>query len=233
MSDERGRMYERYRSLLANGTGNRESWHDRLVRAYLPRDKSVTVFELGCGDGRLLRTLAAHGYRDACGVDLSHDQVARAHAARTARVEQCDVFDALLRVPAGNVDVVIAIDLLEHLSKAEVIAVLDEVYRVLRVGGRLVVHTVNAESPFFGAVRYGDFTHCNAFTKLSVEQVCRAAGFTRTECYEDSPAVHGLKSGARWVLWQATRTVMRAALAAETGTLNSILSRNLFAIAVK
>ncbi|HKP62019.1 MAG TPA: class I SAM-dependent methyltransferase [Polyangiales bacterium] len=242
ITDHRSRMYARYRSLMgrdasvpvALGDSSRRPFYDRLVRAYLPKDKSAAVLELACGDGGLLRCLAAHGYGDALGVDLSPEQVARARAAGTTRVEQADVFTALERLPESSKDVVIAIDLLEHLDKEEVMKLLDEVHRVLRPGGRLVMHTVNAESPFFGRVRYGDFTHRNAFTKLSIAQVCLAAQFARTECHEDPPTVHGLKSAVRWGLWQATRTVLRTALVAETGSLeNPILSQNLLAVAFK
>lgn len=238
IDDHRSRMYTRYRSLTgvpaAAGDGMRRPFHERLVKAYLPEDKLAAVLELACGDGNLLRCLAAHGYGDACGVDLSPEQVAQAHAVGTTRVEQADVFDALERLPEGSKDVVIAIDLLEHFDKEEVMKLLDEVYRVLRPRGRFVVHTVNAESPFFGAVRYGDFTHRNAFTRWSIEQICLAAQFARTECHEDPPVVHGLKSAVRWGLWQVTRTILRTALVAETGSLKDpILSQNLFAVAFK
>jgi len=242
IGDHRSRMYARYRSLMGHGAtvpialsdNSRRPFYDRLVKAYLPEDKSAAVLELACGDGGLLRCLAAHGYGDALGVDLSPEQVARAHAAGTLRVEQSDVFDSLERLPESSKDGVVAIDLLEHLDKEEAMKLLDEVYRVLRPGGRFLMHTVNAESPFFGRVRYGDFTHRNAFTKLSIEQVCLAAQFARTECHEDPPAVHGLKSAVRWGLWQAVRTVLRTALVAETGSLQDpILSQNLFAVAFK
>ena len=242
MSDHRSRMYGRYRSLLGHsanvpialGDSSRRPFYDRLVKAYLPQNRSAAVLELACGDGGLLRCLAAHGYGETLGVDLSPEQVARAHAAGTTRVEQADVFTALQRLPEGSKDVVIAIDLIEHLDKEEAMKLLDEVHRVLRPGGRFVLHTVNAESPFFGRVRYGDFTHRIAFTRLSIAQVCLAAQFARTECHEDPPAIHGLKSAVRWGLWQATRTLLRTALVAETGSLEDpILSQNLFAVAFK
>lgn len=226
------RLYARYRSLLRNGMSSRASFHDRLAATFLPPDKAAAVLELGCGDGSLLRCLVAHGYFNLIGVDHSAEQVARAHAAGTMRVKQADVFEALADLAPSSKDVVIAIDLLEHVEKADVMKLLDGVHRVLAPGGRLIVHTVNAESPFFGRVRYGDFTHVNAFTALSIKQICLAAGFAHIDCYEDSPAVHGIKSAIRWGLWQATRTVMRAALTAETGSLeNFVLSQNLFAVA--
>ena len=37
--------------------------------------------------------------------------------------------------------------------------------RALKPGGRWILHTANAESPFYGRVRYGDITHEQAFTQ--------------------------------------------------------------------
>jgi hypothetical protein len=62
-----------------------------------------------------------------------------------------------------------------------------------------------------------------------------ACGFSRIECYEDQPVVHGMVSGLRWLLWRVLRGTLRFYLAVETGSLarKEILSQNLLCVAVK
>lgn len=107
--------------------------------------------------------------------------------------------------------------------------------RVLRVGGRWIIHTPNGESPFGGRVRYGDLTHENAFTRESLSQLCHVCGFSEIRCFEDAPVVHGVKSAVRYVAWKTLRGLLRLYLAAETGDGGraAIFSQNLLAVAIK
>ena len=127
----------------------------------------------------------------------------------------------------------VASDVLEHLGKAELLALLDEVYRTLGAGGRLVLHAPNAESPFGSRMRYADFTHEQAFTRESLGQVLRAAGFRRLSVHEDDPVVHGAVSAARFLLWKLIRGLLRLYMAAETGSLGKecVFTQNLIGVA--
>jgi SAM-dependent methyltransferase len=77
--------------------------------------------------------------------------------------------------PAGSLDAVIAFDVLEHFGRDELIPLVDAVHRVLRPGGRWIIHVPNGESPFFGSIRYGDLTHELAFTRQSEDYVAAEA----------------------------------------------------------
>ena len=93
----------------------------------------------------------------------------------------------------------------------------------------------NAESPFFGRVRYGDLTHQQAFTSESLGQLVRLAGFVALRCYEDRPAVHGIASALRRLLWVILRQGSILYLMAESGPAarRAILSQNLLCVATK
>ena len=114
------------------------------------------------------------------------------------------------------------------------IGLVDEVCRVLRPGGRWIIHTPNAESPFGMRVRYGDLTHELAFTRTSLAQLL-SSGFSQVSCYEDQPVPHGLKSAVRWALWKVFRTLLRLYVAAETGDSgrDAVFSQNLLCVAFK
>jgi SAM-dependent methyltransferase len=230
----RKRIYERYASGMecsAIEPSKRYFW--KYLAGHLS-NRSDRILELGAGAGGLIEFLRATGFDRVSGVDASAEQVALARS-RGIDVELGDALGALRARPDASLDTIIAVDLLEHLTKAEVFELLDECFRVLVAGGRLVVHTVNGDSPFFGTVRFGDFTHETTFTRASMGQVLRTVGFRDVACLEDRPLVHGMKSAARAVIWQLVRTGLVFVLAAETGTLDRtrVLSQNFLVVATK
>ena len=119
---------------------------------------------------------------------------------------------------------IITFDLIEHFDKAELIDLAEEIFRVLRPGGRWIMHTQNADSPFFGSIRYGDFTHEQAFTAGSLKQLISAIGFSRAITSTDPPVAHGLRSFARMVIWAGFTAVLRLYCAAETGAFNRCMN---------
>jgi cyclopropane fatty-acyl-phospholipid synthase-like methyltransferase len=169
------------------------------------------------------------------GIDRSPAQVTTAQRLRVEGVKKGDLLEAVRSLPSQSQDVVIAFDVIEHLTKEELLDCADHVYRILRPGGRWIIHAPNGESPFAGRIRYGDFTHELAFTRTSLTQLLLASRFTHVACYEDSPVPHGIKSAVRWLLWKAIRGGLRLYLAVETGAGDSacLLSQNFLAVASK
>ena len=207
----------------------------KLVRQHFPPDLNATVLELGCGHGALIHVARQMGYRNIHGVDNSPEQVAAARRLKIDGVSQGDVMETLSRQPDGSLDCVVAFDLIEHFTKNELIGLVDEVCRVLRPGGRWIIHTPNGESPFGMRIRYGDITHELAFTRTSLAQLLLSSGFSKVSCFEDQPVVHGIKSAIRWVLWKVFRNLLRLYVAAETGDSGreAIFSHNLICVAFK
>ena len=190
------------------------------------------ILDIGCGQGELVRQLIADGY-DAAGIDISPEQVAIADEAGPEQVLLGDYHDLLVD-RSGHLAAVIATDLLEHLTKPEVIRTFDTVLAALVPGGVFVARVPNAVSPFGGSIRYGDFTHESWFTARSVRQLARAAGFHSVEVRSCPPPVHGLTSALRAGIWSLFSLLYHAALAAETGQLRGhIVTQNLTFVATK
>lgn len=204
---------------------------DRLIRDHVPQDRSLTILDLACGHGRLLRRLMAHGYTSIAGVDVSSEQVAVAHQCGMHQVVCADLFLYLGTIADCSQDVVFLMDILEHLEAGEILDLLDSVHRVLKPQGRLIAHVPNGEGLFAMRVRYGDFTHTQAFTQRSLSQLLRACHFHNIRCFEDKPPVHGAVSFMRRVLWEVMTMPFRLLLAAESGHRRSILSQNLLVTA--
>ncbi len=207
----------------------------RLIRQHFPPDKSAAVLDLGCGHGALLHFAREAGYTNLRGVDGSPEQVAAARRLGIEGVEQGDLRDVLAAQADASLDVVIAFDVIEHFTRDELLPFVDQVRRVLKPGGRWIIHVPNGESPFGGRMRYWDLTHELAFTRTSIAQLLLASGFAEVRCFEDQPVVHGAKSALRWALWQGFRGLLRLYIAAETGDAGGghIFSQNLLAVARK
>lgn len=207
----------------------------RLVRAHFPADRQAAVLDLGCGHGALLHFAREAGYTNLCGVDGSPQQVEAAQRLGIEGVLEGDLRDYLASQADASLDVVVAFDVIEHFTREELLPFVDEVHRVLKPGGRWIIHVPNGESPFGGRMRYGDLTHEVAFTRTSLAQLLLSSGFTDVRCFEDSPVVHGAKSALRWLLWKGIRGLLRLYIAAETGDASNvhIFSQNLLAVATK
>src|ERR1700744_6515653 len=174
----RDRLYESYVSQHAGrstGEATRLAYQ-RSIRPLLPPRTAGPVVDIGCGAGQLVRCLLDDGY-EASGGDISPEQVAEAHQDGLDVVSHGDYLKILQDRP-GQFAAVTATDLLEHLTKPEVLTTFDAVATALRPGGRFIARVPNAVSPFGGFYRYGDFTHENWFTAASVRQLAAAAGLS-------------------------------------------------------
>ncbi|MDG4594409.1 MAG: methyltransferase domain-containing protein [Candidatus Contendobacter sp.] len=206
-----------------------------MVRRCAPPDKQATILDLGCGHGAVIHAFRLEGYQQISGVDGSLEQVEAARRLGILGVAQGDMLDTLAAAPAQSLDCVVTYDVIEHLTKTELISFVDEVHRVLRPGGRWIIHAPNGESPLGGKMIYWDFTHEVAFTRTSLTQLLMASGFASVECFEDRPVPHGIKSAIRAVLWRLIRCGWLAYIAIETGGTDrrAIFSQNLLAVAIR
>jgi 2-polyprenyl-3-methyl-5-hydroxy-6-metoxy-1,4-benzoquinol methylase len=230
----RNRLYEAYASQHAGcaGADALALIYRRDIRPALPAPGTGPVVDIGCGQGALVRLLLMDGY-DAAGIDISPEQVALARASGLGQVQQGDYRDILEKRPA-RLAAVTATDVLEHLTKVEVLETFDSIASALVPGGVFVARVPNAVSPFGGHIRYGDFTHESWFTARSVRQLAAAAGFDSVRVLPCPPVAHGLKSMARVAVWKPISAFYRITLAAETGVLRGhVVTQNLTFVARK
>ncbi len=235
----RERIYARYRETHPNaapptaaGFAYEARVHEKTFGRLLPADRKAKIFEIGCGAGSFLNYLRGAGYRDASGMDQDEGQIAAAGKMGVAGASLGDGFAHLARTPAAY-DCVIAIDVVEHLTKDELFGRLDAVLAALKPGGTFIWRAPNADGPFFGRVRYGDLTHELAFTKDSARQLMAVAGFTDVEVFPEEPVVTGARSLLRAALWKLFALKARLYLFAESYAQDSLLTANLIARARK
>lgn len=206
-----------------------------VIRDHFPKDQNAVILDLGCGHGALLYFARHAGYRHLRGIDVSPQQVSVACRLGIEGVEQGDLMTTLADLPDSSQDMIVAFDVIEHFTKDELVDFVDAVWRALKPGGCWLIHAPNADSPFGAAVRYGDMTHEQAFTRSSLEQLLRASGFSTVASFESGPVAHGMKSLIRVWLWKFIRLALRFWMAVETGDTGSraLFTRNLLIVSRK
>jgi len=177
------------------------------LRGWLPADREARILELGCGEGNLLATLKGWGYREVRGIDLRPEAIAFCRH----RGLKADLADArtYLRGKTGGFQLIVAVDLLEHLSREDGLRLLEDVHRALHPNGAVILQVPNLGSPFGGTVFYGDLTHLTGFTETSIRQLLKLAGFSRVEVREAGPGFWSVKSAIRYLGWGMLKIPLR------------------------
>ena len=158
--------------------------YDRIVLPWLSK-KSPRVVELACGHGSFLWWLKARGFERAIGVDSSREQIVFARQVRLP-VFEGDVNDWLSKQVANSLDVMVGIDLIEHLSKDAFMQLLKSSARVLGTEGKLILRYPNGDSPLVGRNLFNDITHVWTYTTNCIETLARMHGFQRFEFRDES-----------------------------------------------
>ena len=116
----------------------------------------VTVVQTIMSSPRLARALQAA--RSVIGVNLFASEIDFARRHPSAEFVCQDVVSYLTERPPESIDLVFALNILEHLDKNALVSLLDAARQSLRPG-RVVAIVPNATSPFGSMTRYWDFTH--------------------------------------------------------------------------
>lgn len=214
--------------------GSRNSFARKIIKKAFPENKDAKILDLGCGSGIFIIEARHCGYFNVRGVDVSADQVA--HAKKLGvDVEVRDIFDELASLDSCSVDVILTIDVIEHLEDDYLLLLAQEVFRCLKHDGNWVIHAPNGYSPFVGAIRYGDLTHIRAFTRDSLEQLAGSIGFSSVKVTESAPFSYSIASFIRAIAWQVLRIFFALINIIETGWARErlIFTRNLIAVVTK
>ena len=166
------------------------------------------ILELGCGCGVFLAFIAAKGGKDFLGVEMDPKARQFMPASIAERVSTTTI-DAFLKSYDGPpFDRVVMLDVFEHFSHPEGVALLRRVAAILAPNGRIVLRVPNASSPWGLQYQFGDLTHKALYAPDSIRQVGVAAGLDCLGC-------HSYKRGS---------VARRFATRIIEGTLNALLT---------
>lgn len=199
---------------------------------FIPKEKSGKIVDLGCGYGVLVWWLNSLGYENVHGVDISESQISLGKSLGIKELIEGDVFEYLNILKDNSCDMIILRDLIEHIEKHMVLDLLEKCGKKLKKNGRLVIQTVNGESPTFGKVFYSDFTHKWVYTSSSLKQILSNSGYRSVNFKPWHPRKKGI-GFFRYILWLLTEVIIKIFLYIEGGEFNKIVTVNLIASAKK
>jgi hypothetical protein len=132
------------------------------------------VLEIGFGAGGFLAWAQSQG-ANVAGVEIIEPLVA---AARERGIPLLPpAFEEVAAAHAGRFDTIVALDVFEHFTLAQIATRLNAAETMLAPGGHLVLRFPNAQSPFGLAPQHGDPTHLSALSSGVFEQLIQGTGF--------------------------------------------------------
>jgi SAM-dependent methyltransferase len=194
--------------------------YDSLLMRYLPQDRTCAIYEVACGPGIALLWLKSHNYSNVRGTDISEAYVKTARDLGLNASVADSVRDLENSTP-GSLDVILAIDFIEHLPKDIFLAFLYRARSALKTGGVLILRAPNGDSPLVGRNLFNDITHHWAYTTVALQAIAKIVGFQQVNLHDEAdsalpyrlkllaPIIWGAKILIRYLLWLATREKVR------------------------
>lgn len=208
MQRYRDTIYSQYHSNQVN-KGNTDHvklleqqsfYYGKELICHLPVNKDAKVVDLGCGFGSFIHAAKNSGYTNLEGIDLSDEQVEVAHTLGIQEVRKQSI-DAFF-LEEGTYDCIVGIDIIEHLTKDELIDFLTGCLKKLNPGGRVLFRTPNMDAEMASVYAFADISHETFFNKSSALQLLNSVGLKNVEVYPSM--IHNrsfIKEILRKVLW--------------------------------
>jgi SAM-dependent methyltransferase len=179
-----------------------------LDRAEVDITAKLALLEIGFGNGSLARWALDRNWTYV-GTEIDPDLVERAQARgfEVWRTESLtDAFPGRC-----DFDVVVAFDVLEHLTIAQIVPFLKEIRRRLKPTGRFIARFPSGDSPFSRALQHGDMTHRSSIGSAMVEQLAISSGLRVTQIRAPSLPLSGV--GVRGAVRRAALLAIRILIA--------------------
>ena len=218
-ADDVRRMTEYYRPGYA-----------RLLSGVLPVDKTAAIYDIGCGPGLTLNILKSLGYDSLEGTDLS-ERATRIAQSLGLKVNSANSIGDLETKAAASYECILAIDVIEHLEKKDLVKLLEVVRTKLKPGGVFILRFPNGDSPLVGRHLFNDVTHVWTYTSVALTGLLAMAGFRNAGFIDEAvPFARGnrfLKVPVRLLSQKLLRLLIRASC----GETVDYLSPSVWAIA--
>ncbi len=133
--------------------------------------RGIRILDYGFGNGPFMGWALDQG-AECLGSEVDAVLVDTASASKF-EVYRSDELGGGIR--PGSLDLVVAWDVLEHLTLDELLTALEQFHVLLKVGGRLIARVPSGDSPFSRAIQNGDGTHKLAIGSLMVRQAALQA----------------------------------------------------------
>lgn len=146
------------------------------ISSMIGSDTNQTILEIGCGSGNLLLALRERGFINAVG--LERDRALTEHGKTVLGVEiHTGTWPDDLSMFHETFDVIVILDVIEHLPREQLETALEIARRKLRPGGRLILRGPNAQCPWALPMLFSDLDHKLLLVPRTLEFLLKEAGF--------------------------------------------------------
>ena len=151
---------------------------DQIFRKVLNK---TTILEIGFGNGELLSYFRNLGHQ-VIGVEINEDLVRR--AKKNDYIAYTGAIWDIEELESKKFDLIVALDVAEHLNYKELTALFSWARNHLNVGGLLLLRFPEGSSPLSLGYQNGDFTHLTCLTQTKINILCDSSNM-KLQSYED------------------------------------------------
>lgn len=147
-------------------------YHSKLINKSKRKfQEGSVVLEIGFGNGTFLEFARQKKWK-VCGTEIEKDlvKIATKKGFYARRTNNLDDFES------SRFDLVIALDVLEHIQQDKLINFLSQVKRVLKKDGIFIARFPNGDSPLGLGIFNGDMTHVTAIGLGKVKHIVSELG---------------------------------------------------------
>lgn len=148
----------------------------QLLEPHLSESRNLKVLDIGCGMGFALLALREMGFTKLQGVERDEGQAASCRL-KNIDVTLTDNTIELLKQRPRYYDLIICLDVLEHIPVDIQIDFVQAICNSLQFGGQFICTVPNASSTLASRWRYIDWTHTISFTEHSLDFLLTTGGF--------------------------------------------------------
>lgn len=113
----------------------------QIVQKWIPNGIGMLAVDIGCGPGLFCNMLSDRAWQTtAVDLDISNLDKAKKWAPKTILGEAISVLSDL---PSTSYDLVLALEIVEHMPKSYGQNLIKQIHRILKPGGRLLLSTPN------------------------------------------------------------------------------------------
>ena len=138
----------------------------------------LRVLEIGFGSGSFM------AWSRQCGANISGCELiedlclAGVAAGYDTRLGKLNIFSEEL----GSFDLIVALDVMEHIPTENLVDFMDAVKSLLKLGGTFIARVPNGGSPWGLANQYGDITHVSVLTPGRFQQLADYSKLNYVSC---------------------------------------------------
>ncbi len=177
------RHYKKWHSHTPEHIQQMKNFYRDMLYEFLPLDKEIRILDIGCGMGFTMMFLQDMEYAVIEGIDIDDGQI-QLCLSKNLKVTHVKDSTEFLLTMSGTYDLIIALDVIEHMIFEKQLDFVRAIQFALKPGGKLICTVPNANSVLASRWRYIDWTHHMSFTEHSLDFLLFNAGFGKIEIHE-------------------------------------------------